>query len=266
MRALFKKIIVGVFVLITVASTGFAYAQTTAVESKVDASTSRNWSGYIARGEDVTTVSGSWIVPTPESDVSGANSTWIGIGGDTSRDLIQAGTQAIVDDGEIRYSAWIERLPRAARKIPVRVSGGDSISASITETSPDRWHISLRNNTNGESFETDVAYDSSKSSAEWIEEVPTVTGFGSRLSSFGTSRFTATAATINGASVTAASAGARAVRLVGRAGVLAEPSALQADGTFSVSRTSLPNITRSRDNARREDSRAHRYRVHFFRN
>src|SRR5216117_2708051 len=83
-------------------------------------SRSSNWSGYAATGGVVTSVTGSWIVPTVSSTSAGADATWVGIGGLTGRDLIQAGTQAMVSaNGTVEYSAWTEMLPQSSRTVPL---------------------------------------------------------------------------------------------------------------------------------------------------
>src|SRR4051812_44346743 len=65
---------------------------------------SLNWSGYVAGGSDYTAISGSWVVPQVSGGTLSADATWVGIGGTASRNLIQAGTQAIVDyDGTVVY-------------------------------------------------------------------------------------------------------------------------------------------------------------------
>src|SRR5438445_9051939 len=60
-------------------------------------SSSSNWSGYAANGGTFTSVTATWTVPTVSATSSGADATWVGIGGLTSNDLLQAGTQAMVD-------------------------------------------------------------------------------------------------------------------------------------------------------------------------
>src|SRR6266508_2474298 len=87
--------------------------------------TSSNWSGYIASGGTYTSVTGTWIVPTVSATSGGADATWVGIGGVTGTDLIQAGTQATVTgSGAVSYSAWTEILPDYSRTAPLDVSAG----------------------------------------------------------------------------------------------------------------------------------------------
>src|SRR5205807_743579 len=63
------------------------------------ASRSSNWSGYVANGGSFTAVTATWVVPQVSATSTGADATWVGIGGLNSRDLIQAGTQASVGGG-----------------------------------------------------------------------------------------------------------------------------------------------------------------------
>src|SRR5206468_4717057 len=98
----------------------------------------------------------------------------VGIGGATSTDLIQAGTQATVQGGQVEYSAWWETLPQAAQTVPLDIAAGDSVSISITRQTDGAWQILIRDSTSGQSFQKKLTYDSSLSSAEWIEESPTV--------------------------------------------------------------------------------------------
>src|SRR5256714_8804675 len=75
-------------------------------------SSSSNWCGYAASGGTFTSVTATWTVPTVSATSSGADATWIGIGGLTSRHLIQAGTQAMVDgSGTVQCSSWNAMCP-----------------------------------------------------------------------------------------------------------------------------------------------------------
>src|SRR5438270_505776 len=98
-------------------------------------SSSSNWSGYAATGGTFTSVSATWTVPTVASTSTGADATWVGIGGLSSSDLIQAGTQAMVDGNGVTYTSWIEMLPQSSRDVPLSVSAGDSVTVSITQQS-----------------------------------------------------------------------------------------------------------------------------------
>ena len=201
--------------------------------------TSRNWSGYVASGTTFTAVSGTWTVPTVAATGTGVDATWAGIGGATTTDLIQAGTQAAVDNGVVQYSAWIETLPQASQTVPLTVNAGDTITVSITEGSSNSWAISIVDATSGGSYSGTVTYASSGSSAEWIEEAPSSGRGIVLLDQFRTVQFTNASAVENQQTVTAAAAGAKQITMINGSGVqLAAASALGAGGaSFSVTRT-----------------------------
>jgi hypothetical protein len=219
--------------------------------------TSHNWSGYAATGGTFTSVTGTWTVPqsagvpTPTSGsgtstrsgrfggnvASGA--TWVGIGGVNSRDLIQAGTEdTSAGSGRVHYDAWIEMLPRASHPIQLTVSPGDSITVTIGQQANDQWQIAFKNNTTGETYQTTVTYQSSLSSAEWVEEAPSAGRSVLPLDNFGTVQFTNGSATENGKTVTISGAGAKPITMIdSRGSPIATTSSLGGDGSsFTVTR------------------------------
>ncbi len=216
-------------------------------------SQSRNWSGYAATGGKYTSVSGTWIVPNVSAGTTGMDATWVGIGGVTSTDLIQAGTQAIVQSGQVVYSAWWETLPQVSQEVPLTVNAGDKVTVSITQQSDGTWQILIRDATNQQSWQKNVTYQSSLSSAEWIEEAPSA---GRRtvlpLDSFGAVTFTAGTTVVNGQTRTIAQAGGQPITMGNGAGqALAQTSTLATNGdSFTVTRTDVtaPILTPGRRN------------------
>jgi hypothetical protein len=192
-----------------------------------------NWSGYLATGGTFTAVSGTWTVPNVDAETIGMDATWVGIGGVDSNDLIQAGTQASVGSGQVVYSAMWEALPHKAEPIPMRINAGDQMSVSITQQTPGTWQISISDATNGQSWTKSVTYNSSLSSAEWIEEAP-ATGR-SRilpLDNFGSVTFTSATTIENGQTRTIAQADATPITMIdGMGQTLAQTSKLDASGT-----------------------------------
>jgi hypothetical protein len=182
---------------------------------------------------------------TPDSP-AGADATWVGIGGVTSRDLIQAGTQqTVTGNGATHYETWVETLPQASHPVPLVVSPGDSITISISQQpdAQDQWQVAFKNNTSGQSYQVTEHYQSSLSSAEWIEESPsTMRGRLLPLDNFGQVDFSNATATKDGQQVSIADAGGQAITMITRGGQpLVQPSALGTDGSsFSVTRTSVP--------------------------
>jgi hypothetical protein len=205
-----------------------------------DSGRSSNWSGYVATGGTFTSVSGSWIVPHVSPTTAGADATWVGIGGLSSRDLIQAGTQATVSgDGTVRYESWIEMLPAASRPVPLSVTAGDAVTVSLTQQSGNNWLIAMKNDTTGQTYSVTVQYASSSSSADWVQEAPSAGRGLVPLDDFGTLQFTAGSAVRDGQRMSLAALGARAITMINGAGeALATPSTLGADGSsFTVART-----------------------------
>ncbi len=202
-------------------------------------STSSNWSGYSATGGSFTSVTGTWTVPTVLATISGADATWVGIGGIDSNDLIQAGTQATVSGGEVAYEAWIEMLPSSSRPVSLSVNPGDSVTVTLTQKSAVDWTIAMKNNTTSQRYSTTVTYRSSNSSAEWVQEAPSAGRGTIPLDDFGTLAFSGATAVRDGKVIDLRTLGAQAITMInGARQPLAQPSVIGADGmSFSVTRT-----------------------------
>ncbi len=225
---------------------GSGSGSTVPLDQPSDASQSANWSGYYASGGTVTSVSGSWTIPTVSASSSaGADATWVGIGGVTSTDLIQAGTDATVEGNQVVYQAWIETLPQVSQTVPLAVNAGDSVTTSITEQSIGVWQITIKDNTTSQTYKTTVNYSSSESSAEWIEESPSGGRGQLPLDNFDTVNFTNATAVVNGQQKTIQQAGGQAITMNNGMGqALAQPSTLGSDGeSFSVTRTSATSTS-----------------------
>jgi hypothetical protein len=194
-------------------------------------------------------VTGTWTVPQPRvSGAPGVGATWVGIGGVSSHDLIQAGTQDVAaGGGQAQFQTWIEMLPAASQQVPLAVEPGDSVTVSIIEQGAGTgvWQISMKNNTSGRSYQASVTYASSYSSAEWIEEAPTGSSGILPLDQFNSVSFSAASATQNGQTVDLTQASAQAITMLnGNGQPLAVPSGIGGDGSsFNVARTSAPATT-----------------------
>jgi len=133
------------------------YAQWTAVPTPQFMNSSPNWSGYVVPSSSalVTDVSGEWTVPTmncsatPNGDVS----TWVGIGGEqwnassSSGVLLQTGVDTNCVNGTQQNIGWWEEYPavpnvgQAFTGFPV--SAGNTIEASVFETSSGAWETEV---------------------------------------------------------------------------------------------------------------------------
>ncbi|MGH2518560.1 MAG: G1 family glutamic endopeptidase [Chloroflexota bacterium] len=205
---------------------------------------SLNWAGYEATGGTYSAVKGTWTVPQPSASASGADAAWVGIGGVTTRDLIQAGTEeTLTGPGQVSYDAWVETLPHVSEPVPLAVHPGDSVSVSITQQSAREWLVNIANNTTGQSWQQAVAYDSSNSSAEWVEEAPSNIRGLVPLDGFGSVTFSGASAVRNGQGVSIAQAGAEPITMIAATGdTLASTSALASNGSaFTVTRSATPS-------------------------
>ena len=237
--------------------------------------TSSNWAGYAVTdsgtaagtaadtGAAPTTfsnVSGSWVQPAASCTAGGQaySAFWVGLGGFAtgSKALEQIGADSdCTSAGRASYSVWYELVPAAPVTVKLKLSAGDSVTASVAVTGTT---VSLRiaDLTRGTVFTRNLTMASPDlSSAEWVAEAPsTCGGYGGcrplPLADFGTATFTAASATGNGHAGTISDPAwtETAVNLQGTPGGLfrgrfaaaqptadATPGALSSDGSsFSV--------------------------------
>lgn len=159
-----------------------------------------DWGGYgvatnvLVPQPQVSGVSGSWTIPTVAPSFSNVfSAVWIGIGGQGESTLIQVGSEHDSTGGHVGYSLWYEMLPADSVAITtVQVSPGDVVSASITlvNSGTHEWSIQITDETTGRVFSQTFAYNSSRLTAEWIVERPTVNNQLSTLADFGSITFT----------------------------------------------------------------------------
>jgi hypothetical protein len=172
-------------------------------KSETDAAgTSGNWSGSVVfvpnAGDSFKWIEGRWTVPNPYPSTSDGNwdyaSEWIGIDGDRSGDVFQAGTETTVlyvGGTTLRDCyAWWEWVPAYEMRIPnFPVAPGDVMWCLLCVNSPTEGTIFLRNVSGGHSTWFTVTAPPETSlvgnSAEWIVERPTVNGSLSRLADYG---------------------------------------------------------------------------------
>jgi hypothetical protein len=146
---------------------------------------SLNWAGYaVTPGSGVTEVSSTFTVPASGALPPGFSATWAGIGGYNTSDLIQAGVgeQSVPSNPVLgpQYYAWYEILPASETPISgctgdsnCTVAPGDSISVDIKNTRGSSWSIAM-SDAGKWTYAQTLTYASSESSAEWIQEAPTL--------------------------------------------------------------------------------------------
>jgi hypothetical protein len=177
-----------------------------------DTADSLNWAGYaVTPGSGITAVSGTFTVPTAGEVPPGFSASWAGIGGYSTSDLIQAGvSENDVIGGALlggQYNAWYEILPAAETPISgcsgnvpsCAVNPGDKISVNISNAGGDTWDINLSDAGNW-TWSTSLTYASSGSSAEWIQEAPSLAGVQTIPADVGTVSFGTTSSYTEGGS------------------------------------------------------------------
>jgi hypothetical protein len=152
---------------------------------------SSNWSGYAISGSGFNSVTGQWTVPAAApSRKATYSSNWVGIDGFNNSSLIQTGTESDYYGGSAHLDAWWEILPAAETVIPtITVKAGDVMTASITHGSGSSWTITIGDKTSGKSFTTTQTYTGPQTSAEWIEEAPSLGGRVATLANYGLATF-----------------------------------------------------------------------------
>jgi hypothetical protein len=239
-----------VWILLFSASLGLlSFILTTYVSNpQVQSVVSLSWAGYVAASSfanpqpQVIGINASWTIPSINfSSTDVYSSVWIGIGGQFDKTLIQLGTEHDYDStaDQARYIAWYELLPAYAVNIPLNISEGDTITASITmiNTDTNEWNLQLVDRTSSEAFNQNFVYNATRLSGEWIVERPTLNNQITSLSSFGTITVTDAYVNINNAVYPLGHAPFAQVRMTNRQNSqLTSVSGISADGTsFTVS-------------------------------
>jgi hypothetical protein len=164
------------------------------------ASTSTNWSGYVAHGARFHSVSALWTQPTvtctPGTHTYSA--AWVGLGGYSLRStaLEQIGTEAdCTASGKQVSSAWYELVPAPSRGLRMTVAPGDVMAGHVTVTG-NEVALTLTDRTRHKTFTKKIIdHTVDITSADWILEAPSeCTGDGFRcqpltLANFGTETF-----------------------------------------------------------------------------
>lgn len=197
---------------------------------------SGNWSGYAVTSSShaISGVSGTFVVPHVSNVPFGFAATWAGVGGFKTHDLIQAGTLEQSRFFGRKYFAWYELLQNPV--VPLhgcsgdqkcRVSPGDHMTINIHRVGSGTWSISVTNQGHW-NWTRQFHYNSSRSSADWILEAPSIGSAEAPLANVGTVAFGPSSKYTTGGSTHTLGQG-HPVRIILKGGQ-ATPSALAADG------------------------------------
>jgi hypothetical protein len=212
----------------------------TAAQNATPAQRSQNWSGYIASNAYYSGVSA--LIQTPvasgrQSAAIAAIGSWVGVGGTSSDDLIQAGVEVDTSGPVARYDAWYETLPQSSRTTALEIASGDWVQVDVHELDFDLWQVTI---VDGQQvFQLQIPYTSTHSSAEWIVEDPSAARGLVPLASVSGANFANMMAIANGQPARPVQLFPQIAVLVGARGqVKAAPSVLGLDGaSFGVAAT-----------------------------
>lgn len=114
------------------------------------------WGGFVAAAnppQQFNMVYGEWVVPAVDANIDNFNwpttlAFWIGIDGNQSTDVLQAGTAAYVDNGMVSYYAWSEWFPAdAVAVMNFAIKPGDYMIMMICAHSTTAATCYMRNKT-----------------------------------------------------------------------------------------------------------------------
>jgi autotransporter-associated beta strand protein len=222
---------------------------------------SSNWSGYFASvpsGDAFSDISSTWVIPALKAPSSGTtySADWVGFDGVTDSTVEQCGTLSdITSHGRTTYYAWYEFYPANSVEITsLTVHPGDTINAEViyeaaqSTTGNYAYYFDVSDQTTGKSF-TDTLFTSSndaRSSAEWIDEAPTVGNRQSTLANFGSVAFSNDVAALDGGSDEAlGTLSYNNIEMVQNNAVVATPTLVNSGGeAFTIDYGSgPPNLT-----------------------
>lgn len=160
-----------------------------------------NWSGYVMNGS-FNSVSCDFRQPTIQSGATSNTyeSTWIGLGGADTPRLTQCGTAMNTANGGRNYYAWYEYLGNGVGVPEIRlnnitVRANDRIHCYLSfQKSNNKLNCYIANNTNGTSQTILISLSSATyfdgSTADFINEHPSVGDTDNGLCNYGTTNWT----------------------------------------------------------------------------
>ncbi|KAI0483764.1 peptidase A4 family-domain-containing protein [Xylaria cf. heliscus] len=140
-----------------------------------------NWAGAVLIGTGYTTVSGTIVVPKPSVPAGGSStrtysaSAWVGIDGSTCQSaILQTGVDFSARGGTVTYEGWYEWYPDYSYRFAnFGISGGDTITMTVTATGRNSGSVTLDNRSTGQSVShtfTNQVGNLCQANAEWIVE------------------------------------------------------------------------------------------------
>ena len=131
------------------------------------------WGGYVATGSGFSSISGSWTMPQVQCNSSNdLFAPWVGIDGYGSQTVEQTGVQVDCSSGAPVLSGWYEMYPAAPVYFNDPVSVGDNFTGSVTTDGQGDYTLTLTDNTQGWTEQTQQYLNAQNISAEAVIESP----------------------------------------------------------------------------------------------
>ncbi|CZR54719.1 related to aspergillopepsin II precursor [Phialocephala subalpina] len=166
---------------------------------------SSNWAGAVLIGTGYTSVTASFVVPTPST--TGSGSAWVGIDGDTcDTAILQTGIDWTKSGSSITYDAWYEWYPDYAYDFSgITLAAGNTVKVTVTASSLTAGTAVIENVSTGttvtHTFTGGVDGDLCEYNAEWIVEDFEENGSLVTFADFGSVEFTGCSATTSSGTV-----------------------------------------------------------------
>lgn len=194
---------------------------------------SSNWSAVVVPSgassfstNSFHSVAAEYVVPVASQGPGVCNagtdysSSWVGIDGSGSPDVLQAGTESDASCGLQSYYAWYEWYPQSEVQIGgFAVSPGDDIWIEVWNTSPTQGYAYIVNESTGQALNLSFVAPSGTqlvgNTAEWVVERPTINGSYATLAVYASDYFSnCYADTYSGVEYTPGSASAQLVTML----------------------------------------------------
>jgi hypothetical protein len=137
---------------------------------------SGNWAGYAAHSTTAgtfTKISGTWTEPVAKCSGSDLAAPWLGLDGYGTETVEQTGVAVSCSGTTASYAGWYEMYPASPVYFSNPVSAGDTIKATITNTTGHSYKLVLTDETQGWTHtETKTLASAKDESAEAILEGP----------------------------------------------------------------------------------------------
>ena len=114
-----------------------------------------------------------WKVPTiktsPNEPGTQTVGFWVGLGGYSTGQLLQAGTAATVTGNSVSYWAWTEWVPAGYNTDSLAIQAGDTVSVLVCAPETDHGYVSMMNQRTNVAISIGVTDQGGTTHLRWID-------------------------------------------------------------------------------------------------